>query len=76
VHPSGLKTLAYKNLTEEGPIHPIIGFLEVQFEEDSPKLPGLGFMDDFLEGENALVNVSPFDKGGLGTTNGHVRNRG
>jgi hypothetical protein len=76
MHPSGLKTLAYKNLTEEGPVHPIIGFLEVQFQEDSPKLPGLGFLDVLLEGENALMDVSPFDKSGLGATNGLVRNRG
>jgi hypothetical protein len=73
--PRGLKALAQKNLTEEGPVHPIIGFLKVQLQENSPKFPGLGFVDDLLEGEDPLMDMATLDERRLRPTNSPMGNR-
>ena len=73
--PTQVKTFVEEHLAQERPLDLIVGLLKVQFQENSPKFLGFGFMHDFLKGENTLMDVTPSNKRRLSPTNHAVSDR-
>ena len=48
-HPPIIKALAEQDLPKEGPVNRVIGFMEVELQEDRAMVLGPDFVKDFVE---------------------------
>jgi hypothetical protein len=69
VHPPRVKAFSKKDLAQETLVHPIIGLLEVQLQENSPEFLRINLMDNLLERQDSLVDVSALYERSLVSTN-------
>jgi hypothetical protein len=56
------KTLAEKNLLEELPVHPVIGLLEVELQNQTLEFLDSELMSDVVESENPFMQTSSPDE--------------
>ena len=58
----GVKATFQQHFPKEGPVHSIIGFMEIDLEEDRTEVFALNLMDNLMEGKNPSKIYLPFVK--------------
>ena len=53
-YPVGVKATFQQHFPKEGPVHSIIGFMEIDLEEDRTEVFALNLMDNLMEGKNPI----------------------
>ena len=60
-----IKTESLKDNHKKIPAHPVIGFRHIQFEQEAFLLTSLKRVDDLMDRDNGVKNLSPRNKASL-----------